>query len=472
MLSNHNADYSIITGDYIARKLTDKHISKIKYKGKLGVDGLYNYNNPSYINIAKAHYHVDRKKEWKHTAKSDEYDQTVRYAVKDFGYTDNDLIYEDKTVDVIANWIKNPEITIKATDQSKRYDGTALTANSSCSVTSGSLYSGDKLSCSCSGSQTEVGSSSKTITSIVIKDSEGYDVTYKYDITKVNGTLTVTCGNVITGTLSAGQTVSYGGIDWTVLSVATSTVKLAANSLMGHGSYDNAKSNVTSKLKNESSTIKKAIDSNCATVVGSDSNTTNNLSADKPYWLTSGKVRFPDDVKSFTTTTKKFAHGYSGVVTDYRIAKSGIVQSIVTGCSKDNIVYKKNTTYSFANSTSSITITNGKCDESPTVDLYSDKYSRYNPYKVASDNTHLYMEEQEKNVDDDGWDFETKIGNCYEFRWQICGGTYSGKYLYARHHTDNYFYVRKTPGDSSPKDSEFESKSYGDNDNKYIFFAG
>ena len=85
-------------------------------------------------------------------------------------------------------------ITVRATDQSKVYDGTALTADSSCSVTSGSLISGESVTCNNSGSQTEVGSSTKTLNSVTINNGS----VSNYNITRVNGTLEVTNAGVAT----------------------------------------------------------------------------------------------------------------------------------------------------------------------------------------------------------------------------------------------------------------------------------
>jgi hypothetical protein len=79
-------------------------------------------------------------------------------------------------------------LTVTATDQSKTYNGSALTANNECKITSGSLLSGHSISCTCSGSRTSVGESTKTLSTVTVSPSSaaGY-----YNITKKNGTLTV-----------------------------------------------------------------------------------------------------------------------------------------------------------------------------------------------------------------------------------------------------------------------------------------
>ena len=93
-------------------------------------------------------------------------------------------------------------ITIKASNQSKTYDGTALSANTTCEVTSGSVVSGHTLSCTSSGSQTAAGSSTKTLSTAKVM-SGTTDVSSNYTITKANGTLTVSTRNV---TITAGST--------------------------------------------------------------------------------------------------------------------------------------------------------------------------------------------------------------------------------------------------------------------------
>ena len=81
-------------------------------------------------------------------------------------------------------------VTYTAKDQSKTYDGTALTAANTATLTSGSLVSGHTATFSCSGSQTTAGESTKTLSTVTIKNGST-DVSSNYNITKVNGKLTV-----------------------------------------------------------------------------------------------------------------------------------------------------------------------------------------------------------------------------------------------------------------------------------------
>ena len=82
-------------------------------------------------------------------------------------------------------------ITVTATNQSKTYDGTALSADTTCSVTSGSLLTGDTVTCTNTGTQTNAGSGTKTLSTVVVKNSSNTDVSANYAITTIDGTLTV-----------------------------------------------------------------------------------------------------------------------------------------------------------------------------------------------------------------------------------------------------------------------------------------
>ena len=124
MIDPHGDRYSIVN-DYIVKDSTDKTISTIKYKGKLGSDGLWNYNNSNYVNLGKSNYHINSEKEWKCDATGKEYDQSKQYSVSDFGYQDSDLIKENKTVVVYANWVPNI-YTISLDNQGATSAGTKI----------------------------------------------------------------------------------------------------------------------------------------------------------------------------------------------------------------------------------------------------------------------------------------------------------------------------------------------------------
>ena len=82
-------------------------------------------------------------------------------------------------------------VTIKPKDATKEYDTLPLTSNEP-EVTAGSLVSGHEITLTTTGTITNVGTVENTISTLIIKDASGTDVTSNYDITKGVGTLTVT----------------------------------------------------------------------------------------------------------------------------------------------------------------------------------------------------------------------------------------------------------------------------------------
>ena len=102
--------------------------------------------------------------------------------------------------------ITQKALTITADSDTKVYDGTALTKDS---YTNTDLALGDEIeSVTVTGSQTDKGSSDNVPSAAVIKNGET-DVTACYDITYVNGTLSVT-GKVITITAGSDEKVYDG----------------------------------------------------------------------------------------------------------------------------------------------------------------------------------------------------------------------------------------------------------------------
>ena len=80
--------------------------------------------------------------------------------------------------------------TVTASGASKTYDGTALTKTSGCASAT-NLVSGHEATCTNTGTRTNAGSVTNTLSTVVIKDAAGTDVTANYSVTKKNGTLTV-----------------------------------------------------------------------------------------------------------------------------------------------------------------------------------------------------------------------------------------------------------------------------------------
>ena len=86
-------------------------------------------------------------------------------------------------------------VTATATDQTKVYNGSKLTATNTGTVTN--LPSNHTITYSCTG---EIGpgvsSGTKTLSSVVIKNSGGTDVTSSFTVTKKNGTLSITAADI------------------------------------------------------------------------------------------------------------------------------------------------------------------------------------------------------------------------------------------------------------------------------------
>ena len=84
-------------------------------------------------------------------------------------------------------------LTITADSDTKVYDGTALTDSG---YTNTALAAGDAIeSVTVSGARIVVGTSNNVPSAAVIKNADGKDVTASYEITYVNGTLTVVAGS-------------------------------------------------------------------------------------------------------------------------------------------------------------------------------------------------------------------------------------------------------------------------------------
>jgi hypothetical protein len=85
-------------------------------------------------------------------------------------------------------------VTSTAADETWTYNGSAHSASNTGTTTN--LPTGHTATYSCSGSITNAGTATKTLSSVVIKNSGGTDVSSSFTITKNNGTLTVTKANI------------------------------------------------------------------------------------------------------------------------------------------------------------------------------------------------------------------------------------------------------------------------------------
>lgn len=116
----------------------------------------------------------------------------VKVTAKDANGKDVTAKYKISTQDGTLEITKAP-LTVTAKSVEKVYDGKALTANT-CEV-KGSLAKGHKISATVTGSQTQIGSSKNKASNVKIVDANGNDVTSNYEITYVDGTLTVKAAN-------------------------------------------------------------------------------------------------------------------------------------------------------------------------------------------------------------------------------------------------------------------------------------
>ena len=113
----------------------------------------------------------------------------------------------DITLVVGTLTVTHRPITITGGSSSKEYDGTPLTftgnhtAPGAYSITSGDLATRDTVDAlTLTGSQTIVGSTANVPSALVIKNGDGTDVSASYDISYLNGTLSVT---------KTGQQISF-----------------------------------------------------------------------------------------------------------------------------------------------------------------------------------------------------------------------------------------------------------------------
>ena len=102
-LSSNNSSFST-SGSYITLN-GSTIIETYNYGDMLGSDGLYNYNNPAYINIVRSGYKAVSGKEWYNDAKKT-FSQATRYDVNDLCDASN----SDCEVTLYVNWIKEDSI--------------------------------------------------------------------------------------------------------------------------------------------------------------------------------------------------------------------------------------------------------------------------------------------------------------------------------------------------------------------------
>ena len=132
-LNTNNSAYST-SGSYVTLN-GSTIIEAYNYGDMLGSNGLYNYNNPAYINIVRSGYKAVSGKEWYNDAKKT-FNQATRYDVNDLCDASN----SDCEVTLYVNWIKEDSINDYRCSSSDYYYITtcdsASSADARCNYTS------------------------------------------------------------------------------------------------------------------------------------------------------------------------------------------------------------------------------------------------------------------------------------------------------------------------------------------------
>ena len=132
-LNTNNSAYST-SGSYVTLN-GSTIIEAYNYGDMLGSNGLYNYNNPAYINIVRSGYKAVSGKEWYNDAKNT-FNQATRYDVNDLCDASN----SDCEVTLYVNWIKEDSINDYRCSGSDYYyittSDSASSADARCNYTS------------------------------------------------------------------------------------------------------------------------------------------------------------------------------------------------------------------------------------------------------------------------------------------------------------------------------------------------
>jgi|GEM_PF-3300757 len=178
-----NYDIQYVDGKLIIKQLDMS--AQVKAEGYEGIyDGMGHGITVTAPEGAKIEYRVNGA-DW--TEANPKYinateGESVQYRVSMNGY---------KPVEGSADVkIAKKSITLIAGSASKTYDGTALTTTAY-AISEGAIVTGQSIAVTVTGSQIEVGSTSSAISAVAITDSNGIDVTPNYEITKMQGILTI-----------------------------------------------------------------------------------------------------------------------------------------------------------------------------------------------------------------------------------------------------------------------------------------
>jgi len=300
--------------------------------------------------------------------------------------------FANKTSNVVAK----RAVTVVAVNDSKVYDGTALT-NNGCDATSG-LLSGHNVNCTMtSGSTiTNVGSVDNVINTVSIKDSSGVDYSNYYQITKTKGKLTITKKLCVCNISDYSKNLKYpestsGSISYSCTGDGELYVKSASTSVITTGTVGNTSTGLTAKGvgtskitigRNESSNYEACSTSQDVTVskttytinyytydgnakLGSSTHTYNEEKTLSTMSTLGGSapnanVKFYGWATSANNTTRTYTDGQnvvvSGTVNLYAIWRSDPVQiTYYSGVNK--ATEEKSSTYYYYNNDTGISIT-------------------------------------------------------------------------------------------------------------------
>ena len=267
------------------------------------------------------------------------------------------------------------KVTYKADSVSKVYDETALTKQTA-TLTSGSLVSGHTATFSISGTITNVGSVTNTLNSVTIK-SGTTDVTSNYDITKENGTLTITKASVTKPTTSYCSTPTYNGSSQTITKAAGSGYSFSGNTGTNAGSYtvtatldgnhqwrDGTTANVTFSCSIAQATPTITLSSTTGTVGYNQSATFMATTKSSPnaagtLTATSGTTSVITITGGASSSITATSSGVSSTIT-YKAVKG-------TGSSSITVKFTPTDTTNFKTVTATFTATASKIDDTITI---------------------------------------------------------------------------------------------------------
>lgn len=279
---------------------------------------------------------------------------TVYYKVEKPNYT---TVEGSETVSITAR-----PMTVKASSASKMYDGSALTYGGY-QIESGSLASGESItsvSMTSASTLTDCGIVSNSIGSIVIENSSE-DVTANYDITKLDGSLTITkrpvtikansASKPYDGTLltDSGYSIASGSFaagegfaDVTVVGSQT-LVGTSENAITGYELSDSTKAeNYTITTQNGTLTVEEAAIPIIITSGSASKTYDGKPLTDNSWSITSGALAAGDEIESAAVTGTMtnygsasnvigdvvIKHGTNDVTSNYNITKNPGVLTI------------------------------------------------------------------------------------------------------------------------------------------------